>query len=105
MAIDNLGRGYHVESFDAALVSRFPVVLEYHYLPARPDGSWTDGPGTTCRHTASSPRASPGNGVADTFFDEQEDQSAVKAAIVVDYFVAWSNIMAKRVSKMAYIDL
>jgi MoxR-like ATPase len=31
----NLGRGYHVESFDAALVSRFPVVLEYHYLPAK----------------------------------------------------------------------
>lgn len=43
--------------------------------------------------------------MADTFFDEQEDQSAVKAAIVVDYFVAWSNIMAKRVPKMAYIDL
>jgi len=31
----NLGKGYHVESYDAALVSRFPVVLEFHYLPAR----------------------------------------------------------------------
>lgn len=31
----NLGKGYHVESYDAALVSRFPVVLEFHYLPTR----------------------------------------------------------------------
>ena len=31
----NLGKGYHVESYDAALISRFPVVLEFHYLPAR----------------------------------------------------------------------
>ena len=31
----NLGKGYHVESYDAALISRFPVVLEYHYLPQR----------------------------------------------------------------------
>jgi len=31
----NLGKGYHVESYDAALISRFPVVLEFHYLPPR----------------------------------------------------------------------
>ena len=31
----NLGKGYHVESYDAALISRFPVVLEYRYLPPR----------------------------------------------------------------------
>jgi hypothetical protein len=31
----NLGKGYHVESYDAALISRFPVVLEYHYLSPR----------------------------------------------------------------------
>ena len=31
----NLGKGYHVESYDAALISRFPVVLEFHYLPTR----------------------------------------------------------------------
>ena len=31
----NLGKGYHVESYDAALISRFPVVLEYHYLHQR----------------------------------------------------------------------
>jgi MoxR-like ATPase len=31
----NLGKGYHVESYDAALISRFPTVLEFHYLPAR----------------------------------------------------------------------
>ena len=31
----NLGKGYHVETYDAALISRFPVVLEFNYLPAR----------------------------------------------------------------------
>ncbi len=31
----NLGKGYHVETYDAALISRFPVVLEFHYLPVR----------------------------------------------------------------------
>jgi MoxR-like ATPase len=31
----NLGKGYHVETYDAALISRFPVVLEFHYLPTR----------------------------------------------------------------------
>lgn len=31
----NLGKGYHVESYDAALISRFPVVLEFRYLPPR----------------------------------------------------------------------
>jgi MoxR-like ATPase len=31
----NLGKGYHVESYDAALISRFPTVMEFHYLVAR----------------------------------------------------------------------
>ena len=31
----NLGKGYHVETYDAALISRFPVVLEFNYLPPR----------------------------------------------------------------------
>jgi three-Cys-motif partner protein len=39
------------------------------------------------------------------FFEEQEEQSAVKAAIVVDYFVAWSRIMAGHADKIAYVDL
>jgi len=39
------------------------------------------------------------------FFAEQAEQSAVKAEIVVDYFVAWARIMAKRADKIAYIDL
>lgn len=44
------------------------------------------------------------------FFNEQKDQSAVKAAIVAKYFTAWSGVMlgnAKRmtIQKLAYIDL
>jgi MoxR-like ATPase len=31
----NLGKGYHVETYDAALVSRFPVVMEFNYLLAK----------------------------------------------------------------------
>lgn len=46
-----------------------------------------------------------------TFFDEQKEQSEVKANIVAKYFDAWSNVMlgAKRqyghFDRMAYIDL
>jgi three-Cys-motif partner protein len=46
-----------------------------------------------------------------TFFDEQREQSEVKANIVAKYFDAWSNVMlgAKRqfghFNRMAYIDL
>lgn len=43
--------------------------------------------------------------MADDFFEEQEEQSRVKAAIVVDYFVAWANILARWSEKLAYIDL
>ncbi len=43
--------------------------------------------------------------MADDFFDEQEEQSRVKAAIVVDYFIAWANILASRSDRIAYIDL
>jgi three-Cys-motif partner protein len=41
------------------------------------------------------------------FFDEQEDQSRIKAIIVEKYFKAWANvILAQRhVSRIAYIDL
>lgn len=43
----------------------------------------------------------------DSFFDEQTDQSRVKAAFVLKYFLAWSTIMVKglRRSKIAFIDL
>ncbi len=40
----------------------------------------------------------------DGFFDEPEDQSLVKAEIVVDYFLAWSKIMAQRADTIAYLD-
>jgi three-Cys-motif partner protein len=43
--------------------------------------------------------------VTSQFFDEQEDQSRIKAAIVVEYFGAWATIMAKRSERLAYIDL
>jgi three-Cys-motif partner protein len=43
--------------------------------------------------------------MATSFFDEQEEQSRVKAQIVVNYFQAWSVIMAKKAQKIAYIDL
>lgn len=39
------------------------------------------------------------------FFDEQEEQSRVKADIVVNYFQAWATIMARRARKIAYVDL
>jgi three-Cys-motif partner protein len=45
------------------------------------------------------------------FFDEQRDQSLVKAAIVAKYFDAWSRVMNANagrgipISKLAYIDL
>ncbi len=40
----------------------------------------------------------------DSFFDEPEEQSRVKAEIVVDYFDAWSRIMAKRADRIGYLD-
>ena len=46
-----------------------------------------------------------------TFFDEQRDQSLVKAAIVAKYFDAWSRVMMRnaanglRIDRLAYIDL
>jgi len=40
----------------------------------------------------------------ESFFDEQEEQSAVKAEIVANYFVAWARIMAKRAPKIGYFD-
>ena len=41
------------------------------------------------------------------FFEEQQEQSQVKAVIVQKYFWAWSKIMIKtnKVKKVAYIDL
>jgi hypothetical protein len=39
------------------------------------------------------------------FFDEQAEQSRVKAEIVVSYFQAWAAIMVKRADRIAYIDL
>ena len=49
--------------------------------------------------------------MAQAFFDEQRDQSLVKAAIVAKYFDAWSRVMIANASKgipikrLAYIDL
>lgn len=46
-----------------------------------------------------------------SFFDEQRDQSLVKAAIVAKYFDAWSRVMIANaargipISRLAYIDL
>ena len=40
----------------------------------------------------------------DSFFDEPEEQSRVKAEIVVDYFNAWSRIMAKHKERIGYLD-
>jgi three-Cys-motif partner protein len=40
----------------------------------------------------------------DSFFDEPEERSRVKAEIVVNYFVAWSTIMAKRAERIGYLD-
>jgi len=42
--------------------------------------------------------------VADAFFDEPEEQSRVKAEIVVNYFVAWSRIMVKHAERIGYFD-
>lgn len=39
------------------------------------------------------------------FFDEPEEQSLVKAEIVVNYFLAWSRIMASRALRIGYFDL
>jgi three-Cys-motif partner protein len=49
--------------------------------------------------------------VAESFFDEQSDQSQIKAAIVSKYFWSWAKIItsvqqrARREKKIAYIDL
>lgn len=49
--------------------------------------------------------------MAQTFFDEQRDQSLVKAAIVAKYFDAWSRVMISNaargipIDRLAYIDL
>lgn len=49
--------------------------------------------------------------MAQTFFEEQRDQSLVKAAIVAKYFDAWSRVMIANAAKgipitrLAYIDL
>ena len=40
----------------------------------------------------------------ESFFDEPEEQSRVKAEIVVDYFDAWSRIMVKRADRIGYFD-
>jgi three-Cys-motif partner protein len=40
----------------------------------------------------------------DAFFEEPEEQSRVKAEIVVNYFVAWSRIMAKHAERIGYFD-
>jgi len=42
--------------------------------------------------------------VPGSFFDEPEEQSRVKAEIVVDYFGAWSRIMAKHAERIGYLD-
>ena len=47
----------------------------------------------------------------DTFFDEQEEQSEVKSAIVANYFDAWAKVIQgyltslRKAPKIAYIDL
>jgi hypothetical protein len=39
----NLGRDYVVNGLDAALISRFPVTLEFTYLPPAEEGAWLVG--------------------------------------------------------------
>ena len=40
------------------------------------------------------------------FFDDQTEQSAVKAHIVASYFTAWSRVIKKwNCSRMGYVDL
>lgn len=41
----------------------------------------------------------------DDFFEESQQQSQIKSAIVKKYFYSWANIMACNVDKIAYIDL
>jgi three-Cys-motif partner protein len=50
--------------------------------------------------------------VTQNFFDEQSEQSQIKAAIVTDYFWAWANVIIgaqqrypRHAQKIAYIDL
>lgn len=50
--------------------------------------------------------------MAENFFDEQSEQSQIKAAIVADYFWAWANVIIaaqqrypQHADKIAYIDL
>jgi three-Cys-motif partner protein len=43
--------------------------------------------------------------VVTDFFDEQTEQSAIKADIVVAYFAAWAAIMVRRSKTIAYLDL
>lgn len=40
----------------------------------------------------------------ESFFDEPEEQSRVKAEIVVNYFGAWSRIMGKHAERIGYLD-
>ncbi len=39
------------------------------------------------------------------FFDERTEQSKIKSAIVVDYFVTWAKILAKKSDRIGYVDL
>ena len=39
------------------------------------------------------------------FFEDQAEQSRVKAEIVVSYFQAWAAIMVKMADRIPYIDL
>jgi three-Cys-motif partner protein len=39
------------------------------------------------------------------FFDERTEQSKIKSAIVVDYFVTWAKILSKRSERVGYVDL
>jgi three-Cys-motif partner protein len=47
--------------------------------------------------------------MATGFFEEQKDQSAIKANIIRKYFFAWANVLKKSIinygSNIAYIDL
>ena len=42
--------------------------------------------------------------MGDPFFDEPEEQSRVKAEIVVKYFVAWSKIILENSERIGYFD-
>jgi three-Cys-motif partner protein len=43
--------------------------------------------------------------VTNPFFEEQDERSRVKAELVVDYFKAWSLIMAGQSQRIGYLDL